>query len=229
MSKLVAASVSIVAAIVGLALVAASSEAAISLHFDTLKTSEQVNSYYDGGFGNMGSGPGPDFGVTFAHAFVLNEFSNNEGLLVTPPNSISFFPGPGAIMDALSGFATGFSFNYSAPFDVNDVTVWSGLDGTGSLLATLSLTLTPDGAHNPDCFDGHNFCPVVPFGVTFAGTARSVNFGLNANTIVFDDITLGSSTPVVPEPSTWTMMLFGLAGLGLAARRKARRSAGVAA
>ena len=36
--------------------------------------------------------------ATFTNAQVLNEFANNEGLLVTPPNSITFLTGIGAVM-----------------------------------------------------------------------------------------------------------------------------------
>jgi len=36
-------------------------------------------------------------------------------------------------------------------------------------------------------------------------------------------------SPVVPEPSTWTMMLLGFAGLGFAGYRASRKRAKVAA
>ena len=52
-------------------------------------------------------------------------------------------------MDDPAGFTTGFSFNYSAYADAGAVTVWSGLDGTGTLLATLTLPTTPNGIDTP--------------------------------------------------------------------------------
>jgi len=216
-SLLVAASVLVLSSVSG------ANAATIAMNFDTLQNHELVNNYYNGGFGSLGSGPGPNFGVTFTNAYVLNAVANNEGLLVTPPNSITFLSGSGAIMDIAAGFTTGFSFNYSAPFEGGLVTVWSGLDGTGTLLSSLNLPSTPNGVSNPGCIDGHNFCPVLPFGVTFAGTAESVNFSGTANEIVYDDITLGSSTPItggVPEPSTWAMMILGFCGLGFMTYRR---------
>lgn len=175
-------------------LMCASAEAAvIDINFDTLQNDELVNNYYNGGLGSLGSGPGPNDGVVFANAVVLNEFSNNEGDLISPPNSITFLTGIGAVMNVASGFTTGFSFNYSTPFDPGVVTVWSGLNGTGTLLATLDLPTTPNTGGG-SC-GGHNYCPDVPFGVTFSGTAKSVDFSGTANFIVYDDITLGSSTP----------------------------------
>ena len=74
------------------------------------------------------------------------------------------------------------------------------------------------------------FCPFSPVGVNFAGTAKSIEFSGVANGIVFDDVTFGSSTPGGdPEPSTWVMMMLGLAGIGLVARRRAKSSLPLAA
>jgi PEP-CTERM motif len=206
----------------GLALMTASAQAAFSIDFVGLQNDEYVNSFYAGGTGSLGSGPGPNYGVTFANAYVLNEYDNNEDELNPGPNSITFLSGSGSIMDMASGFTTGFSFNYSAPYAGGSVTVWSGLDGTGTQLASLSLPTTP-AYGDPGC--GKPYCPLLPFGVTFAGTAESVNFSGSADYIVFDNITVGSGTVItggVPEPATWAMMMVGFAGLGFAGWRKAR-------
>src|ERR1700733_549394 len=222
MRTLLLAASSLVAA---LAVAAGPAAASIAINFDALQNDELVNGFYDGGFGSLGSGPGPNDGITFTNALVLNADENNEGLLVTPPNTIPFTSGTGAIMDDPAGFTTGFSFNYSAYADAGAVTVWSGLDGTGTLLATLTLPTTPNGIDTPGC-NRHNYCPVVPFGVTFSGVAESVNFGGTADFVVYDDITLGSSTPItgVPESSTWAMMLAGFAGVGLLGYRKTAKA-----
>ena len=203
----------------------------ITMSFDTINDGELVNNYYNGGLASGGSGPGPNYGVTFANAYVLNEFTENEGLLVTPPNSITFLSGSGSIMDVAAGFTTGFSFNYSTPFYTGAVTVWSGLDATGTLLATLTLPSTPNGQSTPGC-GGHNYCPDVPFGVTFSGTAESVNFSGTANYIVYDDITLGSVTPgtsLTPLPAALPLFATGLGALGLLGWRRKRRAAAIAA
>ncbi len=95
--------------------------------------------------------------------------------------------------------------------------VFSGLDGTGSLLASLTLPSTPDP-----------YNVWVPIGVSFAGTAQSAVFSGSADFIGFDNITLGSTTPGVPEPAAWSMLLLGVAGLG-ATLRGARRKVSTAA
>ncbi len=131
-------------------------------------------------------------------------------------------------MDVAAGFTTGFSFNYTAVNVPGSVSVYSGLDGTGTLLATLALPVTPSDSI-PGCSGLGSFCPFFPIGVAFAGTAMSVEFAGVENQIVFDDVTFGSVTPGIPEPSTWAMMMLGLAGLGLAGRRRAKSSVALAA
>ncbi len=122
-------------------------------------------------------------------------------------------------MDVAAGFTTGFSFNYVSLSDSGSVTVWSGLDGTGTLLGTIDLS--PNAGSCPG-YDAQ-FCPFSPIGVTFPGTAKSVEFAGVANQIGFDDVTFGSSTPGgIPEASTWAMMALGFAGLGFAGYRKAK-------
>lgn len=191
------------------------------INFDGLNGSvyEQVLNYYNGGFGGAGSGPGPNYGVVFSsNAIVGCEQGNscadtNAGNSPSQPNIMFFLSGPAATMDVAGGFTTGFSFDYAGAYE-GTVNVWSGLDGTGTLLASFSLPTTPSP-----------YYVFLPIGVTFAGTAESVEFGGVANYIAFDDVTFGSATPGVPEPATWGLMLLGLAGIGGAARASRRRLA----
>ena len=59
----------------------------------------------------------------------------------------------------------------------------------------------------------------VPIGVNFLGTAQSIVFGGVANYVVFDDVTFGKSTPGIPEPATWAMLLMGAAGVSFPVTR----------
>ncbi len=75
-----------------------------------------------------------------------------------------------------------------------------------------------------------DFQPVLPGGLSFTATSITVNVA-GDNLAVGDklilDVTAGSA-PVVPEPSTWAMMLLGFAGLGFVGYRR-RDAAGRAA
>ena len=192
----------------------------IALTFEGLRNGEEVLNYYNGGFGSDGSGPGPNYGITFnsdAQAFTQDEVggSGNESGLPSPVTSLIFLNGSAATMNVPAGFTTGFSFYYSAIADPGTINVWSGLNDTGTLLATLTLPVTPsEVGSNPQCtMADEPFCPFFPFGVSFSGTAMSVDFGGTVNEIAFDNITLGSSVPVgnAPEPIT-----FGLTAVGCA-------------
>jgi len=197
----------------------------ITLTFGGLQNNEPISDYYNGGFGGLGSGPGPNYGITFRQdslALISGATGGSGNFSGSPtmPTIAYFLAGPGDVMDVPAGFDTGFSFYYSAVVFPGTVSVYSGLDGAGSLLATLALPVTPPGG-SPECSYGA-YCPWVPIGVSFAGVAQSVVFTGTANYIGFDNITLGASvpTPGVPEPSTIALLSGGLAVLAYRRIRK---------
>jgi hypothetical protein len=92
---------------------------------------------------------------------------------------------------ACTGPFSGFGFFFSSGVDITDVKVDSG--------------------SSPD------FLPVLPGGLSFTATSITVN--VNGDSLAVGDklildVTAGSA-PVVPEPSTWALMLLGFVGLGL--------------
>ena len=203
------------------------------LNFDGIKTCEtSVGNFYNGGTSGDGSGPGPNFGITFSsNAITLQDFfaggtscGSNTGNMPSGPMGLFFLSGNAATMDVPSGFTTGFSFLYTAQNVPGIVNVWSGLDSTGTLLASLSLP-----TNDSSCLTTPTFCHWDPEGVTFSGTALSVDFGGTENQVVFDDITLGSSTPgggptPTPEPSSLILLGSGVLGMFGARVRKARNA-----
>ena len=90
-----------------------------------------------------------------------------------------FLSGSATEMNVAAGFTTGFSFNYVSYSAAGSVSVFSGLNGTGTLLASISLS--PNAGNCPGYSAG--FCPFSPVGVAFAGTAMSIEFGGVANQI----------------------------------------------
>jgi len=185
--------------------------ASVVLTFEGLGDESPIGNWYNGGGGgNLGITFGPD------SLAIIEESAGGTGNFSNPPSGVTvafFLSGPGDVMDVPAGFNTGFSFFYADQVGfTGSVTVWSGLDGTGTELASLSLPSTPDP-----------YNVWVPIGVTFSGKAESAVFGGSANYIGFDNITLGSATPGgVPEPATWAMMLLGFSGLGLLIHRRSK-------
>ena len=227
----------VAAAALALGLQGTASAAVIDLTFEGINatypttTSAAIQNFYNGGTSSVGTS-GTDYGISFpsnALAVCLNTIGNvcsstSRGGLGDPNSqrgALFFRTGSSTFLDDAAGFTTGFSFNYAARLG-GAIQVYSGLDGAGTLLATLTLPTTPsscDGAYNA------GFCPFVSSGVTFAGTAESIDFGGVANEITFDDVTFGRATPgpvpTVPEPATIAILGTAIAGLA-AARRRAR-------
>ncbi|MGF7170117.1 hypothetical protein FHS91_001794 [Sphingobium xanthum] len=136
------------------------------------------------------------------------------------PNTIMFFLNANnAVLNVPAGFDTGFSFFYTSSTAAT-VTVYDGLDATGNVLGTIDL----DAQHTRGCTGDPNgtFCNWTAIGVAFAGTAMSIDFGGTANQTGYDNITFGSDRPggAVPEPTTWAMMIGGLALVGASMRRR---------
>jgi hypothetical protein len=193
------------------------------LTFEGLQNNEAVNEFYNGGLGGNGSGPGANYGISFSSnslALISKQAGGTGNFdadqLPSPVTALYFLSGGAATMNVAAGFDTGFSFYYSAINFSGEIKVYDGLDGTGNVLATLNLPVTP----SPDY---PLYQPLVAIGVTFDGVAKSVDFGGTVNQILFDDITLGSGTPgTVPEPSALVLGAVGLVGLvGLSRRRRA--------
>jgi hypothetical protein len=157
-------------------------------------------------------------GVTFTNVIGL---SNNDGL-GNLPNGDYYANAPtmtGIAMVQLDGnvnttaymnVAAGtnnLSFFYSSPTDVaGAVIVYSGLNGTGSLLGTINLAANSQ--------DYSHWTQVT---LAYSGTAQSFDFTASANVVGLDNI-----TAAVPEPETYAMLLVGLGVLGAAARRNRR-------
>jgi hypothetical protein len=214
----------ILLAAVALLWVGQSHAGTVTMTFHGLQNLEPIDNYYNGGTGGFGSGPGPNYGVAFTpdSLAIISAANGGSGNFTNAPggDTIAFFlTGAGDTMNVAAGFNTGFSFFYSSPFYTGSVQVYSGPNGTGSLLANIVLPTTPNGSGQ----FGYPYSIWEPAGVSFAGTAESAVFSGVANYIGFSNITLGSATPTVPEPASLTLL--GLGALGLVAYRLRRKQA----
>jgi len=184
------------------------------IDFETATSFASINEYYNGGADSAGA-IGPSLGVSFGgDALALQNdplgpyFSNAPS-----PLGVMAPVGSNATLNFAAGFTGEISFYYSSSDVVaNAVQVWSGANGSGSLLASFDLAAN---AQAGGCSDSA-FCHFDALSTTFAGTAHSVTFGNASNFAAFDNV----SVTAVPEPSTMLLMALGLGGLMLVQRRR---------
>nr|WP_316639679.1 PEP-CTERM sorting domain-containing protein [uncultured Roseateles sp.] len=184
------------------------------IDFEGATSFASVADFYNGGTDSAGASGG-DLGVSFTGGAlalsndVLGPYFSNA----PTPGTVMFASDADAIMNVSKGFSGELAFYYSAAtpaFDV--VTIYSGLNGSGTKLGSFSLNTN---AQLGGCSDA-GWCNWQRIALTFAGTAQSVSFGGNAGNVAFDNITISA----VPEPQAAAMLMLGLAGLLLGSRRR---------
>jgi hypothetical protein len=206
-----------VAVLAGLGIsIAHAAAAPVTLTFEGLQNDEFVSDYYNGGHAgylDQGSGPGPSDGITFGEtAYAVTQsgfgFSNNpSGVTAMSPDLAT----GGAFLDDTGGFSDGVSFYYSCNAGTSSASIFSGTDGTGQLLATVSL---------PANSSGYNVFSYV--NQSFSGVAESVVFtnGDGRFATLYDDVTVGAAP--VPEPATGGIIISGIVALTFIAHRRSR-------
>lgn len=189
----------------------------VMLDFEGIGNLNPVGDWYNG----VG---GPNYGVSFSAATLalVDQDAGGSGNIANEPSAdtvMVFLAADNAVLNVAAGFETGFSFFYSSATAAT-VTVYDGLDKSGNVLGSIDLA----AQYNIGCTGDPtgDYCNWTPIGVTFSGIAKSIDFGGTANYTVYDNITFGTDVPVIPEPSTYALMALGLAGIGLAARRRRR-------
>lgn len=201
---------------VAASVLAASPAAAQTFTLDFEGAAGYVNpilNFYNGGTDGQGL-TGPNLGVSFTDAAVA--LSNDElgpyFANAPTPLTVMFAADNTAVMNVAAGMVGGLSFEYSSSVAVLDaVKIYSGLDGTGTLLASASLF----GNAAIGCTTTA-FCRFDLTSVQFAGVAQSISFGGGSPNVLFDDITV----TVVPEPGTYALLLAGLGVVGLLGQRR---------
>ena len=172
-----------------------------SLTFDGFLNDETILTYYMGGFGSLGSGPGPAFGITFTPG------------LVADPTRLVFGPsaritGTSATMNLDSAFLGLVSFYFAGN---GTVSFFSGQNGSGSQLSSFGL----GSMSLPNTGTGTFGASLLPF-------QSAVFTPAVGSTLRLDSITFGAQ--VIPEPSTAMLLLTGLGLVSIFRRIRGRAS-----
>lgn len=184
----------------------------VLVNFETPTSFQSINTHYAGGTDGAGVS-GANLGVAFSGDVLAVRNDDLGPYFSNAPSAVGVMApvGPDAFMNVPVGF-TDLSFFYSSNAAVAaGVKVWSGLNGTGTVLASLNL------ANNAQlgCSDTP-FCRFDSLSTTFTGVAQSVSFGDAVSVAGFDNVRITA----VPEPTTLVLMALGLAGVAGFARRR---------
>lgn len=161
--------------------------------FGGLKNLEFINQYYDGGLGSLGSGPGPNYGLQFmANAqTIVSASKGGSGNFIGNPGGypVMFFQtGTNVTMTATNGIQTALWFYYSA-LQAGKATVYSGPNGTGTILASVSLP-----PNNSGCTT-YKLCVWSAVGVPLSATAGSISFAGIPDYLAIGTTHLGYAIP----------------------------------
>ena len=203
----------------GLLSAAAASADTVNLDFTGATSYASVADFYNGGYDSAGA-TGTNYGASFTGSMIAltndgtGSGSNGQFFTNAPTSTVVFANANDvpAVMNVASGFNSSFSVTYSSVSAPTTVSIWSGLNDTGTLLSSFTLA-----ANSDSCVAGSPACVWTTTQVNFAGEAQSVDFSSNAANALFTNIGYA-----VPLPASGLLMTFGLGGLALfGVRRRA--------
>jgi hypothetical protein len=210
--------------LVALSVVVASPAAAspITLTFEGIGHNNQVATFY------------VLQGITFSANAIAQTSTGNPAFQNLPSEETILTQEQGSItIDVLGGFTGGVSVYYAVNTNRSGFQVFSGPNGTGSVLVTSPGFIDNIGGLNT-CTAGAN--PGDPacwtlVSANFAGTGLSIRLPSVDGTLLFDNLTLNlvqdplQDPSAVPEPASMLLLGSGLVGVARHLRNRGRRQA----
>ena len=166
-----------------------SAKAFVLLDYEGIGNGAYINNFYNGGTDSQGNS-GINYGVTFSQSalglIAIDAGGNGKFANEPSPSTIMFFLGASPYMNYTSGF-TQFSTFYSTDTAGAFLEFFTGANGNGISLGTLSLAINNPGT--PPCSGGPDrvFCNFTSASIILSGTAQSVAFLGPANEIGYDN------------------------------------------
>jgi hypothetical protein len=161
--------------------------------FGGLKNLEFINQFYDGGQGSLGSGPGPNFGLQFtANAqAIVSASRGGSGNFINNPGGypVMFFQtGSTVTITATNGVQNAVLFYYSA-LQTGSATIYSGPNGTGTILASVTLPTNNSGCNT------YKLCVWSAVGIPLSAAAGSISFAGVPDYLAIGAVHLGAALP----------------------------------
>ncbi len=154
---------------------------------------DPILNFYNGGTTYLGVGPGPNLGVVFIDTNA-RLFTQAQTGIYTPPGYMVLYndaartgEGISTIMNINGGIISTVFFDYATIDAEGSITIYSGLNGTGTVLANEVLSITSP-FNGPGVF--------VADSLSFSGVGSSIVFTGGNKQLGIDDILMTS----VPEP-----------------------------
>ncbi len=164
-----------------------------SIGFQEVQPLEAFLNFYNGGFGSLGTGPGPNLGVTFTSQWVQVQPD-----VYGSPTGASAGISSTSTMSLAVPFSGPFSFYYDG--GALTVNFFDGANGSGNFIGQWNL---PSAG------------VFIPTGAALPAFQSAVFISPGANRI--DALTFGAL--VIPEPGTFVLSLFSLGLLAALTRR----------
>jgi len=193
----------------------------VTLTFGSEVNEVEILNYFNGGADGHGA-VGPSDGVVFSSTAV-QDLAGTAGKFENAPSAgvlyVTYSSSVAGVMNVASGF-TALSLDYSlldnSSTYASTIDLYSGLNGTGTLVGTLSLS----ASSNPVACTNHSdeFCTWTGASAQLSGIAESVVFASAAATANEGEEFAQLQVSEVPLPGAFLLLFSGLAGLPLTRR-----------